>query len=438
MSKCINPRCEYLIHTDFKNNGGKHCCKLCKNTGDGHGPLCQKLGVFRPYLKFHSELDASALEASDASDASDSSEANSSSSETSNLRVKRSWFKANELASIYKFPKPEGHKVIGVISLGGGLFGNVDTNGVLTDGDVQHYWGNVCKINPVNFPKVIVIPIDGAKNKPKMNDGSATIENTMDVETIGACCPSSDTTIIIYIGKNNASSFSNLILHATTTPKVINGISYKPTILSISWGMAEVLTTSTALTATNLAMRNATMAGITICTATGDSGSSDIPNIDFPSSSPYSCACGGTSLVCPTLKYDGAGTVETVWAGSGGGISLKFSKPSWQHSVTATGRSIPDIASNADPDTGVIFYVGGKNGKIHQYGGTSIAAPTLAAYFACSNVNTFITPKLYLAPNASFNDITTGSNGFYNASTGYDNCTGKGSIVGNILNSHLN
>jgi len=350
-------------------------------------------------------------------------------------------FRASDIAQIYKFPQPSNKPVtVSVISFGGGLFGNVSSSGVLTGGDVQNYWKSL-GILEANQPKVIIISVDGAINTPVENQNE-TSENTMDVSMIGACCPTNNLTILLFIAPNSLSEFTVLLLKATT-PITVDGILYTPSIVSISWGAPEINYTQDQLTTINATLLNAANNGINICVATGDEGSSDgVPGgldyVDFPASSPYVTACGGTNLVCPTLNYSDSITVEKAWSKGGGGISGKFTKPSWQTSgIGGSNRCLPDISLVADPVTGVLFIIGGKQ---YVFGGTSIVAPAMAAYYACMNTNTFLLPSLYKAglavPN-SFHDITSGSNGSYTASIGFDLCTGFGSIAGDILTTQL-
>jgi len=109
------------------------------------------------------------------------------------------YFTAKELAQIYGYPAPDPsvHFVVGVVSGGAGLFGTVNAEGVLTNGDVQAYWSYI-GIPTNQHPRVIVKPIDGATNSPNTGN-STTIENTLDVEAIGGACPSPNLTIILYI-----------------------------------------------------------------------------------------------------------------------------------------------------------------------------------------------------------------------------------------------
>jgi len=353
-------------------------------------------------------------------------------------RTTRSWFKVSELASIYNFPAPSPTRkvVVGVISFGGGLFGSVSASGVLTGGDVQAYWSYL-GISSGNMPTVVIKLLDGATNSPAPNDGS-TAENTLDVETIGGAYPSSNLTIILYIAPNTLAEFSSAFTQALTVPVTVNGQSVLPNYLSVSWGAPEIYY-SNANTIDSI-LANAATAGINISVAAGDNGSSDgvgsagSSYCDFPSSSPHVIACGGTNLVCPNLRYD-ISTIETAWSSGGGAISGVFAKPSYQNSlVTGSYRSTPDIALAADPNTGIIYIV---NGQSVIYGGTSVVAPLFTGFLACAGANTFVNPEIYAASASCFHDITVGNNGAYSARTGYDNCTGRGSVNGTNLAAAL-
>jgi len=376
--------------------------------------------MLRPYLLYPSTLQPSTLEPRTL--------------ESHTLQPHASsYFTMKEIGNIYKFPVPNESKVVvGVISFGGGLVGKVSAN-VLTNGDVQAYWKYI-GIPPEKYPTVIIVPV-GATNNPNPND-SATIENTIDVETIGGLYPSSKLTILLYIAPNTLNSLIT-VLTAARNPTIINGVSYKPSVISCSWGAPESIFSISQLTTINNILQTAANEGIVFTAASGDNGSSDgIPgiNVDFPSSSPYCLACGGTTLICPNKVYDKS-TIETTWSYGGGGISKIFPKPSYQSHMTASGRLTPDIALNADPKTGVIYTIGGINKIV---GGTSIVSPAMAAFAAIINNNKFITPLLYKVTNQNYNDIIAGSNGAYNATTGYDNCTGLGSIIGTTLASSIN
>jgi subtilase family serine protease len=373
-------------------------------------------------------------------------------------RVTTNYFTSKQLATIYKFPPPSNVPVtIGVMSFGGGLYGNIDSNGFLTSGDVHQYW----KYQEINqIPKVIVRFVDGGTNNPS-DDIDATTENILDISVIGSCCPSSNLTIILFIFKQS----STLTNAFQTMLRGINvqGIQYVPSIISVSWGAPEIYFVQGSpadvadLDGVNNVLQMATSKGINICVAAGDFGSTDGTSelsVDFPSSCPYVTSVGGTTLHCPTYSYDDNSTREVVWNngkiqgifyGTGGGISRHYSKPSYQEGFGIDSfRNVPDIALNADPYTGIFLYV---NNKLKSgIGGTSMSAPMFAAYLAClGTVNTFVNPILYANMNC-FHDIIIGNNDdrnldniiSYAASSGYDCCSGLGSIDGSKLTRVLN
>jgi subtilase family serine protease len=347
-------------------------------------------------------------------------------------RSTRPWFWANEVANIYKIPTPTDNNVnIAVVSFGGGLYGSLDALGNLTNSDVEKYWLSL-GISPSNIPKVIVKPINGAINKPNDKDNGATIENTIDVETIGACCPTSKLTIILYIAPNNLIQF----------PKLINYIlndTIKIDVISISWGAPEIYFGSSLLNSINNLFSTAVNRGINITAASGDYGSNNGVGgngsyCDYPSSSPNVTAVGGTKLICPNYEYNN-NTFESAWSNGGGAISHHFKKPNYQNKLNGTKRSTPDIALIADPNTGIRYLI---NDKLLVIGGTSIASPIFASFLAAINSKIFINPIIYSSGAICFNDIKSGSNGSFKAKINYDNCTGFGSIKGNILNNICN
>jgi uncharacterized protein YjdB len=337
------------------------------------------------------------------------------------------YYNANQLATIYNFPppNPETKVVVGVLSFGGGLYGTVDSQGVLTDGDVQQYWSTI-GIPSNMWPTVVIVPIGGATNNPNDADGGATNENSLDVEIIGACCPSPNLTIILYIAPNSLPQFSTLFSYALNTPVLVNGVGLKPSIFSISWGAPEIFFSSTDFSTINTLLSRATAAGINICTATGGGvGAGEKTYCHFPSSSPFVTAVGGTTLTCPDNVYNNL-TVERTYGV--GGVSTKFAKPAYQSEIVASGRVIPDIALNGDPATGVVFII---NGMQTVLGGTSMGAPLFASFLAATNVKTFINPKLYTAGQASFNTITE-------SSRVAGKCAWLGSINGLTLSNTFN
>jgi kumamolisin len=190
--------------------------------------------------------------------------------------------------------------------------------------------------------------------------------------------------------------------------------------------------------------------------AAGDNGSSDGVNdgkahVDFPASSPYALGCGGTRLD----SSGGQVTDEVVWnesaageGATGGGISDFFPLPTWQANAHIppsindrhSGRGVPDVAGDADPQTGYQIYVDGQSSPI---GGTSAVAPLWAGLIALVNQRRgkavgYLNPYLYqqyaqLAQSKALRDVTSGNNGGYTAGNGWDACTGLGAPDGALL-----
>jgi kumamolisin len=179
--------------------------------------------------------------------------------------------------------------------------------------------------------------------------------------------------------------------------------------------------------------------GVTVCCASGDDGASDGVSqglhVDFPSSSPFALACGGTKLTVA-----GSTPTDVVWnelsnneGATGGGFSAHFATPAYQNAVSPKPkmRGVPDVAGDADPETGYNVRVDGQDTVI---GGTSAVAPLMAGLIACINANNgksagFINATIY--GNASaFRDVTSGNNGGQTAGKGWDACTGLGVPIG--------
>ena len=115
--------------------------------------------------------------------------------------------------------------------------------------------------------------------------------------------------------------------------------------------------------------------------------------------------------------------------------------PTWQASAgvkppAGLGRGVPDVAGDADPETGYKVLI---DGTALVIGGTSAVAPLWAALIALINQKLgkpvgFLQPTLYALPGSgAFHDIVTGSNGAYSAGPGWDACTGLGSPEGTNL-----
>jgi kumamolisin len=333
-----------------------------------------------------------------------------------------------DLARLYGFPEGDGAgQCIGIVELGGGYRAS----------DLSAYFSKL----GVKAPKVVAIGVDEAKNAPTGNPNGPDSEVTLDIEIAGAIAPGA--VIAVYFAPNSDAGFVDAVNRA------IHDSVNRPSVVSISWGGPESAWSAQSVSAFNDVLQTAAALGVTVCVASGDSGSGDgvgdgRDHVDFPASSPYALACGGTNLAASAA---GGIQRETVWndgaqgGAGGGGVSATFALPVWQKGLSVarvgggttplTKRGVPDVAGDASPMTGYEVLIDGSDTVV---GGTSAVAPLWAALIARINAIDgkpagLINPKLYRAKTAC-RDITQGDNGSFAAAPGWDACTGLGSPDG--------
>ena len=308
-------------------------------------------------------------------------------------------YDARQVARAYGCPvdQHDGTGVtIGIIELGGGY----------NAGDLAAYAQRL----GVPEANVTVIGVDGATSTSDGPNG-ADGEVMLDVEVIASVAPGAVQRV--YFAPNTDAGFLDAIRQATA----------ECTYVSISWGGPESSWDPAQLDAYEAVFAAAREKGVTVFVAAGDTGSTDGTGkdvVDFPASSPSVVGCGGTRL---TLGADGTRAAEVVWndnptsSATGGGMSSHF-----------PGRQVPDIAGDADPQTGYQVIVDGQSFVI---GGTSAVAPLYAAMTAIARqvygrpwdfLNTVLTN-----PSICF-DVTEGNNGGYKAGPGRDNVSGYGVV----------
>src|SRR5450432_1435765 len=367
--------------------------------------------------------------------------------------VQRAWFFPAELAKIYNFPESDGEgQSIGILEFGGGYF----------EDDLRSF----CKMANVPEPRVVPVSVDHTATT-QMDD--YTIEVMMDIEVVAGICPNA--TIPVYFGHFTERGWINIL------DKAIHDTTNNPTVLSISYGLAEGedVWTVAAMNAINDSFKEAALLGITICISSGDDGSDaqvgdGYAHVSFPSSSPWVLAVGGTNLkmidnkINETVWKDGDGLRRDNGGSSGGGVSSIFPRPAWQTKIkidpidpgAIVGRVVPDVAAHAQTDgdtTGYFIVVGGQSAR---NGGTSAAAPLWASLIGRINAllpagkkTGYLTPLLYQSGpgttdamgSVACRDITVGDNtsssiGGFAAAKGFDAATGWGAPIGkNIFNA---
>ncbi len=311
--------------------------------------------------------------------------------------------------------------------------------------DVNAFWSSM-GITP---PTLQFVSVDGTPNDGGVN--SYDMEATLDVEWAGAVAPRAQ--LVVYEASSGTSdqSFGLSVLKALDY--ATHDTIYHPSVLSISYGDGETRFPVAEMRAWDTAMATAALSGITTVVASGDQGAYGLQepgrlicHVDAPANCPHAVATGGTHL---DLNAEGTIAEETGWTetnnngASGGGISQVFPVPPYQTSLVLpvkvgyhTGRGVPDVAANADPDTGYAVFF---QGALTVVGGTSAASPLWAAILARLNQARsengkgaigYLHPRLYSLNNTqAFRDIIVGNNN-YNGVVGYVCTPGWNAVTG--------
>jgi kumamolisin len=325
------------------------------------------------------------------------------------------------LCAAYNWPTGlSGGGVIAIVELGGGWVAS----------DMSSFFQSVNQ--PV--PSITDVSVDGTQNTPNQSGqaGEADYEVALDIQVSGAAyyiATGQAATIRVYWSQDIASA-------------VAKASSDGCDVCSISWGADEAEWGIAGADQMESAAQSAVAGGMIVFGAAGDNDSGDggptPANVDCPSSCPHVVGCGGTfkTATQETVWNDNPG--ETDGEGTGGGYSTIFPVQSFQigappapaNTQFGSGRMVPDVSGDADPNTGYEIVVHGSSTVV---GGTSAVAPLYAGLFASFGTKLgFVTPTLWLNQTA-FNDITVGGNGFYDAAVGPDPCSGIGSPIGTSI-----
>ena len=301
-------------------------------------------------------------------------------------------------------------------------------------------------------------------------------EIALDVEWAHAMAP--DASINLYIGSNSSFPLFDAVQKA-----VSDGVN---SIISMSWGSPENSFGQSGPIAPvfgenypwlDQVLQQAAAEGITAFASSGDWGAynqavgetSPYGGAIYPSTDPYVTGVGGTSLYMnvssgylqfPYSNATGSYGTETAWSWSdyfggatGGGYSTFFGAPQWQSGpgFSSSSRGAPDVAWDADPQTGVIVSLSNGAGSGFTYyviGGTSVGSPSWAGSLALIEQKAggrlgLINPELYSILNntseysKAFHDVTTGNNNPNSSGPGWDALTGMGSPNLGVLADYL-
>jgi PKD repeat protein len=262
----------------------------------------------------------------------------------------------------------------------------------------------------------------GGSTPPSISDPGWNQEISLDLDAVSAICPNCH----ILLVEASSTSLTDL----TAAMQTAHALGAKQ--ISDSW----------TVTSSSVPSGTFTWSGVATVAATGDAGylapDSSGPHDNFPAALPGVTAAGGTTLA-PASSANARGFSEGAWFGGGSGCNRDAGivKPSYQTDNGCKGRSYADVSADADPNTGLSVYEAGSWSVV---GGTSLATPVIAAYYAITATNN-ATPQWAYTNSGAFNDIVTGSNGscshniayICTAGPGYDGPTGVGSISGDAV-----
>ena len=327
---------------------------------------------------------------------------------------------------------------------------------------------------PANDPQIIVNGTD-----PGVFSSGEETEADLDVEWSGAVARNA--TIDFVVSKSTNSSDG-----VDLSAQYIVNHNLAP-VMSTSFGLCEASLGSSGNAFLNSLWQQAAAQGMSVFVSSGDNGAAGCDSASATSathgravnglcSTPYSVCVGGTEFndtstpslywspsnssstqssalsYIPEVVWNESGAGSGLWA-SGGGASTIYAKPAWQSGtgVPADGkRDVPDVSLTSAGHDGYLIY---QEGSLYVVGGTSAASPSFAGVMSLvvqhaaarqgnANTSLYSLASKQRAGGASvFHDITSGNNSVpgqtgFNATTGYDQATGLGSVDGSVLVNH--
>jgi subtilase family serine protease len=325
--------------------------------------------------------------------------------------------------------------------------------------DAQQYFDMNDPAHPLNTSQFENIQPATVDDQAECGGSGWFDEQALDVEASHSMAPGAT---IQFVGAQDC--FDSSLLAAEQT-----AISSGASVISNSWGdtLGDLFEDAAAKTAFDDTFMLAASTGVSVLFSSGDDGDNfadfGLAAPDYPASSPFVTAVGGTSLevgrgnsrlaeygwstakqvLCTPATTTNCGSATTpagklAWqAGDGGGTSYTYTQPFYQAGVVPPAlalrneslfgpvplRVIPDISMDADASTGMLIgltqtFPDGVKYDQFKEGGTSLASPLLAGVIADTDQAAvlplgFLNPALYKASittPAAYNDITAPSN----------------------------
>jgi kumamolisin len=302
-----------------------------------------------------------------------------------------------------------------------------------------------CKAMQIDPPKIVDIDVGKGRNNPGIN-AKADAEVALDIQVVAGVAP--EAKIVVYFTELSEPGLVAGVCRAVHGPE-------RPDVVIITWGEPETIWPDESRLGLDPVLQDTVRLGITVVATAGDDLARERMSggkvyVNYPASSPYVLACGGTQIT-----LDAAGSAisdEVVWndrgvRGTGGGISEKYLMPSFQTAAHLpgslndgkAGRGVPDVAAAAAQVNGYRIFLDGADTVAS---GTSAVAPLWGAFIALINAERgkalgFVNERLYQAPGLlkpilSGDNIDTMSGLGYSAGPGpgWNACAGLGSPRG--------
>jgi subtilase family serine protease len=276
---------------------------------------------------------------------------------------------------------------------------------------------------------------------PRQDPEGWSGEETLDVEAVHTMAPGAS---IVYVGApNNYQDLDSALNHVVD--------QHLADIVTNSYGFSGEALPPGFIKPYNDTLIQAAAEGITVLFSSGDSGdntggdSEATPSPDWPASSPWVTAVGGTALGVDAannrlfelgwettralLNTTGEWGTPSFLYGSGGGTSRLFAQPAYQVGIVPDSiakqygggamRVVPDVSADGEIQTGMLvgqtqtFPDGTVKYGEFRLGGTSLSSPLMAGMLALAVQQRglalgFANPKLYAAAATAgaYHDIT--------------------------------
>ena len=282
-------------------------------------------------------------------------------------------------------------------------------------------------MTPAQLVQVVPPGVYNRPQNPRQDPQGWYGEETLDVESVHGMAPAAK---IVFVGApNNYQDLDAAMNHVVD--------QHLAQIVSNSYGFSTDLLPAGYVKPLEDTLIQAAIEGIGVYFSSGDAGDESATNgfasPDWPASSPWVTAVGGTSLAVDASNSrvfeTGWGTSDyscntqtlacsrTGWLyGAGGGVSTVFAEPEYQRmaGLNLTGRGVPDVAALADPQMGLLIgetqtFPDGTYYAEYRIGGTSLATPIFAGIMALADQSAkhphgFANPLFYANP-AAFYDV---------------------------------